>query len=246
MSKNTNQKSKPKEVTLPLAAIKQLGTMPTGELAEKFNVPIEVVRREMQQRGVVRYSVRLEWNRQQVKLLGTAADEEIARQLGVTKTSVTQRRQRLGIAAFGESRAEKSHRWTKQQLSWLGKLPDSVIAERLGVTPPTVAWKRRLLGIGVVNKMGRPRREWTQSELALLGTMPDTEVAKRLKIHRHQVGLQRASLGIPRFNAQDASTGRSPKRPSRKRPSENKKTPRRGKTNQSKKATLKPNPKPKK
>ncbi len=184
---------------LPKSLLKQLSQRSDQELADQFRVTRYQVRKARMERGI--RSTRLPWTPRQIALLGTDSDEKIAARLGLTKSSVFVRRKKLGVPAFGQSTAEKSHRWTKRQLAWLGKFSDREIADRIGVSNYTVAYKRRSLGIATRSAGSKKSLldKLNARQIAKLGTAPDIELARLWGTHRHQVALARRCLGIDNF-----------------------------------------------
>jgi hypothetical protein len=138
---------------------------------------------------------RLAWNADQLALLGTAPDAEVAAAVGVNDSAIHSMRKRYGIPSFGQNREKLAHAWTKKQLSWFGKLPDAEIARRVGLNTATVSVKRRCLGIETKSKPSG--RQWSEKELKLLGTDSDVAIGKKLGLGRRTVRLKRTSLGIP-------------------------------------------------
>ncbi|HKB35614.1 MAG TPA: hypothetical protein VKD72_04115 [Gemmataceae bacterium] len=82
-----------------------------------------------------------QWKRAELRLLGTAPDEEIAARIGRTTTAVRIMRTRLGISDPG------GHGWTADELALLGTAPDEEVARRIGRTQGAVTKKRCKLGI---------------------------------------------------------------------------------------------------
>jgi hypothetical protein len=80
------------------------------------------------------------WLPEDDALLGTISDQEVARRLGRSATSVKARRARQGIASY-------RHWWTPGQDVLLGKFPDEELARRLGRTAEAVLARRERLGI---------------------------------------------------------------------------------------------------
>lgn len=196
------QKSNTSARPLPKSLLRQLGQRSDQELATRYNVSLYRVREARVARGFA--STRAPWTAREIALLGTDSDEKIAAKLGVTKSSVFVRRKKLGVPAFGQSTAEKSHRWTKHQIGWLGKFSDNEIAQRIGVSSYTVSYKRRSLGIATRSKRSKDclLDKLSARQIAKLGTAPDTELARLWSTHRHQVALARRSLGIKNFTTQ--------------------------------------------
>jgi hypothetical protein len=81
------------------------------------------------------------WAQEDVALLGTVPDEEVARRTGRTVGAVRQKRAALGIPNPG------SNRWTAEAVALLGTMPDREVARRLGRALASVTQKRRQLGI---------------------------------------------------------------------------------------------------
>ncbi len=87
---------------------------------------------------------RIRWTAQADALLGTATDNTIAAQLGVTLDAVNARRRKLGIATFSAGPLA----WTAEMEALLGTDTDPAIAKRLGVNAHQVRFRRQQLGIG--------------------------------------------------------------------------------------------------
>jgi hypothetical protein len=81
------------------------------------------------------------WTAEQVALLGTMPDDDLAAQLGKSINSVRLKHEKLGIP-----KPSKLH-WTPEQVAMLGTLPDWVIAARTGRTLSAVTQKRIALQI---------------------------------------------------------------------------------------------------
>jgi|GEM_PF-317920 len=129
--------------------------------------PAEV--RGLQERGFFARA----WTKPELKLLGTASDKEVARELGRTVMAVRLRRTLLGLPAVGQ--IQKA--WTLHDHKLLGLLPDEEVAKLTGRTPEAVEARRITYHI----RRSNPKvRVWTKDELKLLGKMPDPEVAKLL------------------------------------------------------------------
>jgi hypothetical protein len=112
------------------------------------------------------------WRPEEIALLGSAPDEEIAAWLGRTVNAVRTRRQMLRILH------RPNQAWQPHEIELLGTAPDVQIATRLGRSEWSVNSKRRKLGIPRIPRVD-PRR-WTAAEEALLGTAPDAEIARRI------------------------------------------------------------------
>jgi hypothetical protein len=91
------------------------------------------------------------WLPEELALLGTAPDVELAARLGRSRQSVTHRRVRSGIPPVP---ATPSDAWRAEEIELLGTAPDREIAARIGRSPGAVEVKRLSLGI----HRGKPRR----------------------------------------------------------------------------------------
>jgi hypothetical protein len=81
------------------------------------------------------------WTAEEIALLGTVPDEELARRIGRTPNAVRVMRDRLGIPR------PTGGRWRDEDLALQGTLPDRVVARRLGRSLSSVTQKRIKLGI---------------------------------------------------------------------------------------------------
>jgi hypothetical protein len=78
---------------------------------------------------------------EQVRLLGTAPDEEVARRIGRSMNAVRVKRTRRGIPDPG------GRGWTAEEMALLGTAPDEEVAAKIGRTSGAVTQKRCQLGI---------------------------------------------------------------------------------------------------
>ena len=113
-----------------------------------------------------------DWQKWEIALVGTAPDEEIARQTGRTRLAVSCKRRQFNIPNF----VGRPNDWTPEEDRLLGTNADPVIAKKLGRSAAIVFERRKFLGI----PSGNPKqRFWTKLELNLLGRFSDREVARR-------------------------------------------------------------------
>jgi hypothetical protein len=90
------------------------------------------------------------WTPQELALLGTLPDEEVAARIGKTPGAVRQKREELGIPN------PAANSWTAEDIALLGTLSDEEVAARLGRSRTAVTQKRCQLGIA--NAYDRRRR----------------------------------------------------------------------------------------
>ena len=81
------------------------------------------------------------WTPEDIALLGTLPDEEVARRTGRTVNAVRLKREELGIPN------PAGNRWRPEDITLLGTLPDREVARRLGRPLHSVTQKRCKLGI---------------------------------------------------------------------------------------------------
>jgi hypothetical protein len=89
------------------------------------------------------------WTEEDLALLGTAPDAEVARRIGRTANAVRVMRDRLGIPR------PAGGRWRDGDLALLGTLPDREVARRLGRSLSSVTQKRCKLGLPILCDRGR-------------------------------------------------------------------------------------------
>jgi hypothetical protein len=81
------------------------------------------------------------WTAEDIALLGTAPNQEVARRTGRKPAAVRHKREGLGIPN------PTGKRWTAEGIALLGTLPDREVARRLGRPLQSVTQKRCKLGI---------------------------------------------------------------------------------------------------
>jgi hypothetical protein len=94
------------------------------------------------------------WTAEQVALLGTMPDDDLAAQLGKSINAAHLKREKLGIP-----NPSKLH-WTAEQIDLLGTLPDWEVAEKIGRTTNAVTLKR--IALQIPNQHDRRHRGRTR------------------------------------------------------------------------------------
>lgn len=111
----------------------QLGTMGDRQLAEHLGVSRTHVTNRRKVLGIapkdeaVTSSLKFEWTPEMDALLGSTLDKVIAKQLGLSTTSVSKRRNILNIAPYVHPT-----RWSQDQDALLGTAPDTELAAQWG------------------------------------------------------------------------------------------------------------------
>jgi hypothetical protein len=90
------------------------------------------------------------WTPEDVALLGTVPDDEVAQRTGRTAGAVRQKREELGIPN------PAGNRWRPEDIALLGTLPDAEVARQLGRAIQSVTQKR--IKLGIANRFGGRKR----------------------------------------------------------------------------------------
>jgi DNA-binding CsgD family transcriptional regulator len=135
------------------AALKRLLKLPNRVLRAKHGLSSALAQKLRRQYGIrASGSQPPRWTDAVVSRLGREPDSRIARDLGISSSSVLSKRRTLAIPRWVR------HRWTAAQRRWLGRLSDREIARRLGVSSRLVRTERRRLGVNIPAVVERPRR----------------------------------------------------------------------------------------
>jgi hypothetical protein len=161
------------------------------------------------------------WTPELDALLGKVADSRIAETLGVSRKTVTYRRDQLGIAAsFDRARnlpppmMGGHNRITLPDavIAVLGTMPDQKLAEIAGVSKKRIIRERTLRGIlsfaeltGNSGKFGAKAKarkiEMDDPRWSILGTMADEKAAAILGLSWSRVATIRNLKGIPSYRS---------------------------------------------
>jgi hypothetical protein len=114
------------------------------------------------------------WTDKEDKLLGTARDENIARQINRSRAAVRSRRNILGIPAWNVT---YSRPWTAAEEAQLGVVPDRQLAKKLKRTFSAVQARREIRHLPPV---GAQRHRFTPQEDAVLESMSNQQAARKL------------------------------------------------------------------
>lgn len=143
--------------------------------------------------------MKFKWSAEEIALVGTAPDSEVAKKLGVSRMMVGRKRNELNIPPYpkkacGHGR-ELPFEWTEEALALLGTEPDMDVAMKLGISRQAVFRKRKLL------KRKAPRsqeRKYKLPDEAVqhLGVMRDVDIAKQYGVPPDVVYNARRALNI--------------------------------------------------
>ena len=86
------------------------------------------------------------WTEEELNLLGTTKDKDLAKKLRLSKYQVFYKRSQLKIPSFVTRKPIAcTHDWTKKELALLGTDSDSNIAEKIGISSYMVRrWRVKL------------------------------------------------------------------------------------------------------
>ena len=174
-----------------------LGTDSDRAIGERLGLPSSTVARKRWVLGIPSYypsrsaARGFRWQARHLALLGTMTDREVARRIGISKTTVAEKRSQRGIPAFlpPPPRIE----WTADKIERLGKLADSQIARELDVCTLSVRLKRQALGIAA-SRESRPISR-NASAADLLGR-PNQEIVRATGLDAATIRRLREDLGI--------------------------------------------------
>lgn len=133
------------------------------------------------------------WSPDEVLLLGSMPDSQLAKQLGIRSWQVSWRRRFLNIPAFRF--VSERYAWTAQWQALLGTMPDSKLAKRMGVRKHVVLTERMRLKIKPYEV--HTTTEWDEAWTPLLGNQSDRALSEQLGIPMNVVTRQRWAKGIP-------------------------------------------------
>lgn len=124
--------------------------------------------------------------------LGKASDAEVAKRLGLSRTTVMLKRQELGVPTHEP--ALKPIAWSPKMIALLGKVTDTEVARRFGIHQVSVLRKREELRIPP-KQHGKPvaRTRTLRSILRL----PNRELQTRFAVSPTVAYMLRRKLGIP-------------------------------------------------
>jgi len=132
---------------------KLLGKYADSELARRIARTVNAAHRKGQKSGVPVVLPKA-WTEEEIKLLGTKPDAEVAKLVGRSVEVVRQHRDSRNIRPVIEP--GEVRRWTTGEERLLGTESDQEIARLLGRTPGDVQGRREKRKIPIVNPLRRP------------------------------------------------------------------------------------------
>lgn len=92
------------------------------------------------------------WSDEEIAMLGTMSDVDLAEKLGIPKANVTSRRHKLGIAPFNAHKSITTRPWTDKEIALLGAMPDASVAHMTNRALNSVQQMRHRMRIPAYNK----------------------------------------------------------------------------------------------
>lgn len=191
--------------------IQLLGTMPDSAIAKQLGISIAAVQAKRKQFNITAFNVHLakkipihEWTEQEIALLGTKPDQDLAKELGKGQTAVGNKRRKLGITSYEERQQDGTS--FKKQLSeiqaLLGKVSDNQIAEMFKVEVSRVAKLRKKQKIPSFRSQVVP--VLTAEQIKLIGTVYDRELAAIVGCNINAITKIRMQMGIKAIGKKSA------------------------------------------
>jgi hypothetical protein len=179
-------------------SIALLGTASDGEVGAALGISGSAVYHQRRLRGIAPFTEapylrepEFRWTAEDVALLGTMSDGELAASLQISAGTVSRERRRLRIPAYRFKSPDVE--WTAEMLELLGRVPDAEVARRHGIPVKAVKGKRRQLDIPCPVEWGA---YLPTDELRRLLALPSSEVRRRAGLHSTTILRLRDKLGI--------------------------------------------------
>lgn len=169
-------------------ALVQLGKMTDARLASQLGIDVATVRQKRRSLGILRGAPRGHWmwTEEQVSLLGTASDREVAMQVGCSVAQAWHARNKREIPLFRPAPLVDG------VIQQLGVVPDAQLAQAVGISVSRVEAERRRRGIPPAKA---PR--WFDGLVTGLGTQPDSRIAQQYSVSISTVAKLRKARDIP-------------------------------------------------
>lgn len=187
------------------AMIRKLGTDTDRAVAAELGITAACVARKRQILAIPPFSGRTgsnprayAWAPEDLARLGRMSDRALARELGLSTSTVCTKRQILGIPPWRPR--PPAVVWTPAMRRLLGRVSDLEIARRYSISSSTVVVERRRLGVPPV--MDRRGIEHPPEVLAQL-SLPPSEARRRTGLNLNTIKALRKRYGIRSLRASE-------------------------------------------
>jgi hypothetical protein len=187
----------------------ELGTCSDHELSRSWGINRAMVSNRRRRLGIDAFGESFVpefehvWSQQEIKMLGTMPDNQVAKRLGVSTSLVWTKRNSLGIPPFKKEpqprpRPGRIKAWepSPDLVLLLGKSSDKEIAKMAGVSAEVVFYHRKKHGIAAA-----PARVCilNPEQIAMLGILPDRELVKLWGFERTTIRNLRLKFGAETY-----------------------------------------------
>ena len=167
-------------------------TLSNSELARQLGRTKKSVRHRRLSKGIYHRPASRRWTEDELRLVGTLPDYQVAALTGRTLAAIQTRRITvLGLPCV----SGHGRKWTPEEDRLLGKHADGDLAKHFNCTSAAIARRRERLGIPPFQRENT--RYWTAAEEKLLGTDTDAQIALKLGRTKKSAVHHRHVLGIP-------------------------------------------------
>ncbi|AUR93441.1 GIY-YIG nuclease superfamily protein [Vibrio phage 1.187.O._10N.286.49.F1] len=172
---------------------KLLGTLSDRDLSKKINIPENTITSRRNAKKIPVFRI-INWE-DKIPLLGTKPDKVLAKEWGVSASSVWNKRKDYKILPYKEN----TQYLPQDAINLLGKLSDKIISERFDIPYFLVKKERLRLGIeGVSDHHWVKEYCWSEYELSLIKDISLTtiQLSELLPLSRNTIQKKRKELGI--------------------------------------------------
>lgn len=181
--------------------ISLIGIESDGVVGRELGLSRTTIRRKRELLGIPPYAPppssavesAIAWEPEDLALLGTMPDRVVAKQLGISASSVMLKRQALKIPAFKPP--TRPLKWTEEMLALLGEVTDTQVANLYGISEAAVGAKRSRLGIPAVVAAGAVV---ATPDLIELLHLPGIEVQRLTGLSHRTIRALRRRYGVDR------------------------------------------------
>ena len=189
-----------------------LGTMPDFKLAKRMKVSSACISKRRRILNIKPFSRdnypvhnKYIWTKDNIKILGTDTDKNVAKQLKICSTLVARKRKELKIPAYKSPNVGKrplqKNKLSNEVINLLGVVSDLKLAELAKTSADHIAKERKKRGIKNILVQRDERNQEKLKEIKLLlGTDYDRVIAQKIGYSRSHTAKLRRKYNIPKFS----------------------------------------------